>query len=356
MLSDYLVGHWYQAKTSWLALLLTPLECLYRVLLKQKTQKDLLRQDDIASVDVPVVVVGNITVGGVGKTPVVLALAEFLKEQGYQPGIVSRGYKAQGQQFPFNVTAKSDPKLAGDEPVLLASLSGCPVVVDPDRPNAVKTLLDQHDINIVLADDGLQHYALARDIEILVIDGDRGLGNQHCLPAGPLREPVNRIEKADFILINGGAFDIENGQRFSLVPGELKRLGSAGNDFEQSSKSDIGDTGKSATDTCDMQQRVHAVAGIGNPERFFSTLEQLGYHFTEHRFPDHHQFQQGDFNFVDDLPVVMTEKDAVKCQAIDLKNGYYLPVKAKLPQEFLASFEQYLSAIKPVTPQEPSNG
>lgn len=322
MLTRCLLNHWYRDQPSWLAKLLCPLECIYRFLAEKKKQQGIESQATAKPLSVPVIVVGNITVGGVGKTPVVLALVKHLQQAGYKPGIISRGYQGRSDHYPLVVTESTAPKIAGDEPVLLAKLSGCPVVVDPNRPAAAQNLSDNFDVDIILSDDGLQHYPLARDIEIVVIDGERGLGNEHCLPSGPLREPVSRLYEVDGILVNGGDYSCEASHRFKLVPSDILSL-----------------KGTTANIT---EKRVHGIAAIGNPDRFFNTLRALGFDVIEHPFPDHHHFTPEDFFFDDALPILMTAKDAVKCQTIDLNNGYYLPVEAELPHEFLQQFDQCL--------------
>ncbi len=273
----------------------------------------------------PVIVIGNISVGGVGKTPVVIALAKYLTQKGLKPGIISRGYQGDSTEYPLVVNADSDPKQAGDEPVLLAALSHCPVVVDPNRVNAANRLSSEFDVDIILSDDGLQHYSLRRDVEIAVVDGARGFGNSRCIPAGPLREPVSRLNSVDWVLINGGYFDYKPGYRFCL--NTLAVVSMDGRPAAIHSKT------------------VHAVAAIGNPQRFFNSLRALGFEVIEHAFPDHHFFSSDNFSMKDDLPIIMTAKDAVKCRSISLKNGYYLPVEAELPHDFLTQFEQRLSTL-----------
>ena len=248
---------------------------------------------------VPVIVVGNINVGGTGKTPLVAWIVSQLSAQGHKPGIVSRGYGGTGASYPLAVSGLTDPREAGDEAVLLARKTNCPVVVDPDRTAAVKKLLGENDCDVVISDDGLQHYALGRDVEIAVIDGERGLGNGLCLPAGPLREPPSRLSEVDMVIVNGGnALDIDVPfVSMKVVVNDVKPL------------MDDGPSEPSG-------QTVHGVAGIGNPARFFETLRDLGYEVIEHDFDDHHRFTLEDLSFGDSLPVIMTEKDAVKCRQL----------------------------------------
>jgi len=273
---------------------------------------------------VPVIIVGNITVGGTGKTPLIIWLAGLLKESGFKPGIISRGYGGQSESWPQWVTADSDAKNVGDEAVLIAKQTGCPMAVGPLRVDAAKLLLKQADCDVILSDDGLQHYALNRTIEIAVIDGERRFGNGYCLPAGPLREPIERLQAVDFIIVNGEkSEDNECSMRLigdtavNLVTGEQKPLQEFNN--------------------------CHALAGIGNPERFFKLLEAAGLSCITHSFPDHYQFQLSDIEFADNKPVLMTEKDAVKCKAFASNQHWYLPVKA-VPEPVFA--EQLLNLLK----------
>jgi subfamily B ATP-binding cassette protein MsbA len=247
---------------------------------------------------VPVVVVGNINVGGTGKTPLVAWIVSQLVAQGRKPGIVSRGYGGTGADYPLSVTGLSDPREAGDEAVLLARKTDCPVVVDPDRVAAVKQLLAENECDMILSDDGLQHYALGRDAEIAVIDSERGLGNGLCLPAGPLREPPSRLREVDLVVVNGSApvqLDVPF-LTMKVVVNDIKPLNG-----ETHSK---------------PGQTVHGVAGIGNPGRFFATLRDMGFDVIEHEFDDHHRFTLEDLSFGDSMPVIMTEKDAVKCRQL----------------------------------------
>jgi tetraacyldisaccharide 4'-kinase len=263
---------------------------------------------------VPVIVVGNLTVGGTGKTPLVLWLVEFLRSHGYRPGIVSRGYGSRASA-PQAVANASDPMLVGDEPVLLAQRAQCPVWVGTRRADTARALLTARpDCDVIISDDGLQHYALRRDVELVVVDGDRGFGNRMLLPAGPLRESLSRLKSVDAVVINGG----------KTRPGEFSmRL--AGDVFRN-----LGD-GKATAQAADfLGKRVHAVAGIGNPGRFFAHLRQLGLDVVEHAFPDHHAFQPQELQFADADAILMTEKDAVKCTAFAPDNCWALAVNAEV--------------------------
>jgi len=272
---------------------------------------------------VPIIIVGNINVGGTGKSPFVLWLARLLTSNGYKPGIVSRGYGGSAASYPLEVSGLTDPALSGDEAVMIARRSGCPVVVDPDRVSAVKYLLDEYQCDVVISDDGLQHYALDRDVEIAVVDSEKGLGNGLCLPAGPLREPPGRLSEVDFVVVNGSyPLDLPSAADvMKLVPTKLVNV----------------ITGDEASATEHLKQRtIHGVAGIGNPGRFFQSLRDSGFEVIEHHFDDHHWFRISELMFGDSLPVIMTEKDAVKCRLLnpELIHGdfWYLMVEAELPQ------------------------
>ena len=277
---------------------------------------------------VPVIVVGNISVGGVGKTPLVIALAQKLQAQGLRVGIVSRGYKASVTSFPHEVTVHDTAARVGDEPLLLAKRAGCPVVIAPCRVQAVRYLLEAHQSQVVISDDGLQHYHMGRAIEIAVMDGVRGLGNGLCLPAGPLRERARRLDEVDFIVVNGGTW--RDGFRMDLQPGRLTQL-----------------THGKTIDVAQLTGSVAAVAAIGHPQRFFTTLHALGVQFNAYPFADHYALQAHDLRMPEQT-VVMTEKDAVKCQSFALDSMYYLPVDAMVSDAFwqaLWSHEQLKGLI-----------
>lgn len=264
---------------------------------------------------VPVIVVGNLAVGGTGKTPLVIALVEALRERGWRPGVVSRGYGGRADEAQ-RVVVPADPAIVGDEPVLIAQTTGAPVAIGRGRAEAAGLLL--RDIDVLIADDGLQHYALARDIEICVIDGERRFGNGRLLPAGPLREPLRRLETVDFRVCNGG--DAQPGDIAMSLRGDTAvSLNDAGNEVALS-----GFAGKP----------VHAVAGIGNPDRFFAGLRRVGLQVTAHAFPDHHAFTPEDLDFGDALPVLMTAKDAIKCRRFVQPDWWSVPVRAELATAF----------------------
>jgi len=305
---------WYHRSwITWCLLPLTGLFCLLVSMRRALFRANLLQSHKLS---VPVIVVGNITVGGTGKTPLVIALVELLRKQGWKPGVISRGYGGEAAKWPQPVHSDSDARLIGDEPLLIARRTAAPMWVGPDRVAAARQLLSESNVDIIVSDDGLQHYRMQRDVEIAVVDGARGLGNGHCLPAGPLREPRNRLKQVDFIVVNGGG---SNGIAMELEPQPPR---SVADDHRTRSLDDF------------RGQSVHAVAGIGNPQRFFQMLERAGLHITPHPFPDHHRYSAADIDFGDEAPVLMTEKDAVKCRSISDGRHWYIPVAAQLPDEF----------------------
>ncbi len=265
---------------------------------------------------VPVIVVGNLVAGGAGKTPLVIALVEALRARGFRPGVVSRGYGGNAKT-PHLLGANPDPAETGDEPALMRMRTGVPVAVGADRPAASRLLIDAG-ADVIVADDGLQHYALARDVEICVIDGERRFGNGRLLPAGPLREPASRLRETDFIVCNGGAAPAGE------VPMQLTMADARS----------LSDPARRQPLPAFAGQRVHAVAGIGHPQRFFEALRAAGIDVVEHAFPDHHRYAAGDLEFGDDRPVLMTEKDAVKCRVFASENWWCVPVSADLPSPF----------------------
>ena len=315
MAMDRLVGAWYDRRP-WL-ILLVPLSLLYGGL--TWLHRWLYRMGVLARyrMSVPVIVVGNITVGGTGKTPLVMWLVDHLKATGYRPGVVARGHKGKAQRWPQPVQFDSDPGVVGDEAVLLAGRCACPVVVGPDRVDAARLLLERNECDLIVSDDGLQHQRLERDIEIVVIDGARRFGNGLWLPAGPLRESPRRLTGVDLVVVNGTAQFGE--YSMTLHPGPMISL-----ERDISPRNLVDFNGES----------VHAVAGIGNPERFFACLRRAGLRLQEHVFPDHHAYRAIDLDFGDDRPLVMTEKDAVKCRGFGLRNCWYIPVTIELTAEF----------------------
>jgi tetraacyldisaccharide 4'-kinase len=277
-------------------------------------------------IPVPVIIVGNISVGGNGKTPLVIYLAKRLRQAGYQPGVLSRGYGGKHGDYPMTVQQDSSAQLVGDEPVLMRQHINCPLVVDPDRPRGALALVHKHKCDVIICDDGLQHYALQRDIEIVVMDGQRRCGNNLLLPSGPLREGTWRLDSADFVVLNGGLS--KNGEHLmALESGRLVNV-------KQSNKSLPIDQ---------LTGDITAVAGIGNPQRFFSFLEQKKVKLKAClSFVDHHQFSAKD---IPKETVIMTEKDAVKCTEFAHEHWWYLPVSATLTAKFESDLLQKLAQV-----------
>ena len=265
---------------------------------------------------VPVIIVGNITVGGTGKTPLVIWLAEYLKAAGFKPGILSRGYSGKARSWPQQVRPDSDPVIVGDEAVVIARRTGCPMAVGPDRVAAGKALLKYSDCDVIICDDGLQHYALQREIEVLVIDGIRRFGNGYCLPAGPLRELPSRKNEVHCRVTNGIAAQGEYAMAYqgtkliNLLSGETRELKEL------------------------KQEKVMAIAGIGNPDRFFNYLRSHGLRIETRAFPDHYHYEKDFLGINEDVKVIMTEKDAVKCKRFAKPNWWYVHVDVELPNEF----------------------
>lgn len=322
MIQDALNRAWYRDGPP--NALLRMLEGFYRRGLESRRRKGLANRS-IELEDRPIIVVGNITAGGAGKTPLVIRLCRLLSKAGIQAAVVSRGY-GRASTGPVDVTADTAVELAGDEPLLIARATGCAVRVDEDREAATLALFEQG-AEVVVSDDGLQRWRLPREIEICVVDAQRGFGNGHLMPAGPLREPVTRLQEVDYVVLNGeGAVpDLPDGVvRMRFEPTRFKRL-----------------TGSDSLDPTGMLahirgRQVHAVAGIGNPERFFGQLESMGMTLAgRHAFADHHAYRQEDFDAMGDI-VVMTDKDAVKCTGLDLDDAWSLGIEARLPKEWEA--------------------
>lgn len=277
---------------------------------------------------VPVIVVGNLTVGGTGKTPLTIALVKRLRAAGWNPGVASRGYGRHDQATPRWVALQTTPAEGGDEPVLIARRTGVPVRVDRDRVAAARALATAG-CDIVVCDDGLQHYRLRRDLEIEVIDGRRRYGNGRLLPAGPLREPAVRAARCDFRVVNGGSAGFGEWPMTLCPEGAVPLAG-----------------GKPLPLTAFGGHRVHAVAGIGNPARFFDMLRDYGIGVVPHAFDDHHAYTAQDLQFGSQLPVLMTEKDAVKCAPFASAWSYSVPIDAELPEAFWVALEARLQLLR----------
>jgi len=320
-LQQWLENIWYKQGVSAVfgKFLLLPLTGLYCAINHYQRQKQSKNHPKLSC---PVIVVGNITVGGTGKTPLTIHLVKLLQQAGYKPAIITRGYGGKATSWPQSVTPETDPTLAGDEAVLMASRTGVPVYAGADRLLSIKKLLESNVCDVIISDDGMQHYKLPRDIQIAVIDGKRKFGNGYCLPSGPMREPKQRLKYSDLIVVNGKftkeSEDEKQWLSMTLTGDVLVNL----------------QTGKGIAIQQFSEKTIHAVTGIGNPQRFYYSLEQGGLTVITHSFPDHHDFQPDDLVFNDDLLIVMTEKDAVKCKSFAGDNCWYLPVTATLDKDF----------------------
>lgn len=280
---------------------------------------------------VPVLVVGNITVGGTGKTPLVIALCHALQQRGLSVAVISRGYGARPPSLPWPVSVGGDPAACGDEPLLIARSAGVPVVIDPRRDRALALVVTRDRPDLVISDDGLQHFNLPRSAEMVVLDGARGLGNGRCLPAGPLREPATRLDRVDWLVVNGDSPDFPDAWSMTLAPGAFRNAVTG--------------------ETLDAEAfrarfpRVHAVAGIGHPQRFFATLRELGLDVSEQALPDHHRFRARDLKAPDERPVVITEKDAVKCAGLCHQHCWVLPVEARIAPALVDGVVEKLTGV-----------
>ena len=323
--TSYVVDSWYK-KSMWLYLLY-PFALLFTYLTNRRRRKYIKNKVKSYKPDIPVIVVGNLTIGGTGKTPLVKYITSQLINKGYKPGIVSRGYGGNFKET-LQVSEDTPVKETGDEAQILAKLN-VPFYIDKNRVRAVKNLIDNHDCDVIISDDGLQHYRMGRDIEINVIDGKRRLGNNLTFPAGPLRESKARLKTVDFIVNNSGP---TKGDEYlmNIVPSKFVHLKS----------------GKSySVEDWPMHNQVHAVAGLGNPGRFFDLLDKLGFDIIRHPYPDHHNFSSNDIFYLDHLPIVMTEKDASKCKDFDNNKIWYLTIDADVNNKFIDDLEDKLKSI-----------
>lgn len=335
VLSRFVASVWWSRNA--IAFLALPLSAIFAAASGMRRILYRIGLKRVYRVGVPVIVVGNITTGGSGKTPVVMHLVDGLRRLGFRPGVISRGYGRSGSAV-REVRHDSSAADCGDEPLLIAGRAGVPVFVGRDRVAAAEALLTAHpDCNVLVSDDGLQHYGLARDVELVVFD-DRGVGNGWLLPAGPLREPVSRALTADAIIANGA------------IPGELAtRLSSRpihAMHLEGTTLTRLADRRQAGLDSL-LGMSPHVVAGIGNPQRFFDSLRAAGLAFDAHAFPDHHRFRLGDLQFGDRRPILMTEKDAVKCDPFADQlpvDVWVLQVDARLEPELLPYLTRILES------------
>jgi tetraacyldisaccharide 4'-kinase len=334
---SFLERAWHK-RARWL-ILLWPVSVLFQALttIRRAAQQSKKRPADQTA---PLIVIGNISLGGTGKTPLLIALSQELQKQGFKPGIVSRGYGGRAPGYPLAVNSDSDVSQSGDEAFLIAEKTGCPVYVDPDRSAALHALLFREDVNVVLSDDGLQHYKLYRDLEIVVVDGQRLLSNGFCIPAGPLRESMDRLNEVQYIVVNGEPAreisQLARASRMQLEPRTLVNLVS-------------GEKRPFAGAPFNTGNKLQAVSALGNPQRFYALLERLPYQLETFTFPDHHSFTAADFKqqgIDEHQPVVMTEKDAVKCRQFAKNNFWYLSVEVNLESQFV---ERLIEDIRQVS-------
>ena len=323
--SSFVVDSWYK-KSFWLYLLY-PFSLIVSYITARRRRKYLKGASETHKSEVPVIVVGNLTIGGTGKTPLVKYIASKLLSLGYKPGLVSRGYGGKFKET-LLVSDQTPVKQTGDEAQILATLN-LPFYIDKSRVRAVKAITDNHDCDIIISDDGLQHYKMNRDIEIVVIDGKRRFGNNLTFPAGPLRESKARLNSVDFIVNNSGPTD-EGEYLMNVSPSRFVHLKS----------------GKSyPIEDWPMHKQVHAVAGLGNPGRFFDLLARLGFDIIRHPFQDHHNFHEQDIHYLDHLPIVMTEKDASKCKDFDNNKIWYLTIEADVSDKFINELDTKIKSI-----------
>ena len=316
----------------WLNYLLYPFSLLYRSIIV--IRRWMYRRGYLQSfpAKVPVIVVGNISVGGTGKSPLTAWLVNYLKSQGKNPGIVSRGYGGKRDAgAALTVTANSDPAVVGDEAVMLVQQTQCPMVVSSDRAAAVSQLQKLDGIDLIVSDDGLQHYAMQRDIEIAVIDAKRGLQNGFCLPAGPLREPAARLNEVDFVISNGNS----NHADYHMQIDSMQIL-------------KVSDPLQSLSQQRLKASKINALAGIGHPQRFFDLLTEQGLEFTPYIFPDHHRFVTSNIDFDDDSIVLMTEKDAVKCRSFADDRHWYVAITVKPDDRFIESIHKKIESYNAI--------
>lgn len=346
-LEQTLTSAWHR-NSRWLVLL-TPLSWLFSglsIIRRGYLQNKYQGQPFSA----PLIVVGNISVGGSGKTPLIIALVKALKERGYRPGVVSRGYAGNARHYPLSVSSATAVSESGDEPLLIATLADCPVVVDANRPAAVDYLLNNSDCDLVLSDDGLQHYALHRDIELIVVDGQRGLGNGRKLPAGPLREGPERLVQADLVVVNGqqandDGLAVNAVQQMTIRPTGFRHL--------QSGRSQSIENWLESQTVANNE--VHGVAAIGNPQRFANTLTEIGLLVNIHSFDDHQALSLDDLTFADNLPVIITAKDAIKLSQLNLAeqgagaNIWVLDVEADIDSALVEQLIMKLSALQRIS-------
>ncbi len=335
MFEQFLVHSWY-SDAKWL-FIFKPFSWIYQLILflrAQLYQRGILH---IHHLPVPVIVVGNLTVGGTGKTPLVIALVDFFKDQGFTPGVITRGYGGKIKSSPVLVSENSTVEQVGDEAKLIFMRTHCPVMVSKNRVLAAKSLLKNTQCDVIISDDGLQHTALGRDVEVIVIDGERRFGNEKCLPEGPLRESIDRLNQVDMIVCNG----LQSNENEYPMQLEVESVYNLKHPYKE-------------IELLSLIQPVIAVTGIGNPERFFKTLDEYQLEIEPKIFPDHHKFIPNDLIFNKNNPIIMTEKDAVKCKAFAQSHHWVLKVNAILEEKFYSTLlwkAQYSSPLRGEVPE-----
>ena len=326
----FIINAW-RKESLWLVFLV-PISYIYRILILIRRKIFSIKRRP-KSFKAPIIVIGNLTIGGAGKTPLTIFVATRLAALGYKPGIVSRGYGGHPPYYPFCVDSNSNASVVGDEPLLIAERTQLPVVIDPNRHAAVELILSEFDVDVILSDDGLQHYKMYRDIEICVLDGNESISNGRCLPAGPLRESLKRLKEVDFIVLNGISSTAAL-KHLSVASFEMKMVPKS---FVNLSTSEVRPFSGAPFN---IGNRIQAVTAIANPNRFFETIEALPYPLNKVDYPDHYEFTANDFQSEKievHQPVVMTEKDAVKCKAFATNNFWMLTTNIELEDVFIDS-------------------
>lgn len=320
--------YWYRSSLSLFAIVLWPFSFLFGLIISLRYFLFRIGIFKVQRFSVPVVVVGNITIGGTGKTPFVIWLAHYLTSLGLKPGIVTRGAGGKNHYLPHLVSQNDPPNLVGDEALLLCRRTESPVVIGIKRSACAAYLRKNTACNIIISDDGLQHYYLGRDIEIALVDGERLLGNKLLLPAGPLREKPSRLKKVDFVIVK----NCSSAQYYMT--------------YQQSHFVSLINPNHKVLITKFLHKKIHAIAGIGHPHHFLEGLQQQGFEIIPHVFPDHYHYKPLDFNFPDMYPIVMTEKDAVKCQDFSCDRFWTMPITAVLNDEFKKKFLYQLKLLE----------
>ncbi len=332
-MSRRLERFWYNgSKLQWL---LFPLQLLLLLLVQFRRWLYKLGVKQQRRIETTVWVVGNITVGGTGKTPFITWLASYLKSQQVNLVIVSRGYGGKSQDYPLEVTSQISAQQCGDEPKMLFDRLGIPVIVDPNRSRAVALATERYKPDIIISDDGLQHYAMGRDLEFCIVDAMRGFGNRLLMPLGPLREPVGRIKSCDYVVLNGHNDQLAHysNAAFSIAPLELINVRSGESiAINPSSKLPFVD--------------CYAICGIGNPSRFRQTLDKLQFDYQMREFTDHYQYTASDFTDLQDRAIIMTEKDAVKCRSFAGENWWFLKVGCVPDKRLQKAVDDSLKKLK----------